>query len=221
MENILGTEIFSELSSRHIGRILVSSFMEPESNPDITEAQNNGDVDIILSKTENFAVELPKAILAAKNKFFTALSNLLYPNAPAGHPLSDSEFAKFYISKINELKPKEIRANSKFTRFTFVGADDQPSYVLNITSEKEIQETINSQAAETVPSDLIAHLASGKYMLCHNECDEVLPDGKLWPLFIRPAEEFRIRDTKFFYNISEYKYGNIPSSPLQNLEYQL
>jgi hypothetical protein len=206
MDGISGIDIFSKIKSIYLGRILVSIFMEPEKNPGITDAQNSGDVDMVLDKTESFEEKLPRAIMAAKNKFFTGLSNCLFTDAVEAHPLSDTEFAKFYISKIFELKPKEIRPNGNFTRFTFVGSNDNPSYTLTITDKKEIQNNLNSSAAETVPKELIPHLASGKYILCHNDPDDVLPEGGLWPLFIRPAQQFISKHAQFFYHFSEAQY---------------
>jgi hypothetical protein len=217
MENISGTEIFSRLSSPFIGRILVSNFMDYQTNPDIIDSRNNGQVDISLDKTKDFVEKLTEAITAAKSKFFTALSNLLYPDAGSSHPLSDTEFARFYLSKIDELKPKEIIPNSSFTKFIFVGDNNEPNYILYVSTEKEILDILASSAAETASADIIPALASGKYMLCHNEADDVLPEGKLWPLFLRPAKQFNGKNTKFFYHISEAQYDHGQSDHQQKI----
>lgn len=201
MTNCLGTDLFSQISSPYIGRILVSNFIDYQKNNDIIEAKNNGFVDILLDKTKNFIDDLPKAILAAKIKFFTTLSNALFRHSAHNHPLADTEFAKFFIAKIEELKPEEIKTNSTFNRFTFIFTKEQPNLVIQITEKNEIQSYLDSSAAESAPSELLNHLSSGKYILCHDQ--DILPDGKLWPLFIRPAKSFDGRHAKFFYNISE------------------
>lgn len=201
MDTSLGTEILSSLSSSYVGRILVSNFIDYHKNADISEAINNGFVDIILDKTKNFVEELPKAILGAKNKFFTALSNALFSSACDGHPLADTEFARFFIGKIEEYKPLEIRSNSSFNRFTFVFDSEKPNLVIHVTEKREIQSYLESSAADGAPNELLSHLSTGAYMLCHE--DDVLPDGRTWPLYVRPAKPLDGKNTKFFYNISE------------------
>jgi CheY-like chemotaxis protein len=201
MDTYSGTEIFSQLNSPYIGRILVSNFIDYQKNSEVAELRNDGLVDIVLDKTKNFVEELPKAIKAAKNKFFTLLSNTLYSDVCDGHALFDTEFAKFFIAKIDEIKPYEIRANSTFNKFTFTFKEKHPNLILHITDKQEIQSYLESSAAESAPSELLAHLFSGEYMLCYE--DDVLPDGKLWPLLIRPAKQFDGKNTRFFYSISE------------------
>jgi len=207
MEIYSGLEIFSQIVSPHVGRILASNFIDHQGSKHVIDAQNSGHIDITLDKTKDFLTELPKAIRAAKNKFFTGLSNLLYSDATFGHPLSDTDFAKFYLSKIEEFKPKEIRPNSTFTRFAFIGEKNAPNMMLHITDEKEIQSNLTSPAAKTAPSGLKSHLSSGKYMLCHEEQNGALPDGHLWPLFVRPAKEFQGKNKRFFYHISEMDHA--------------
>lgn len=201
MDTCLGTEIFAALSSPHVGRILVSNFIDYHKGSDVAEAINNRHVDIILDKTKNFVEELPKAILAAKNKFFTSLSNALFPHACDGHALADTEFARFFLGKIEELKPESIQSNSTFNRFTFSFSDERPDLVMHVTEKREIQSFLESSAADAAPKELLSHLSSGAYMLCYE--DEVLPDGRQWPLFVRPAKQLEGKNHKFFYNISE------------------
>jgi hypothetical protein len=200
MGDCSGTDLFSQITSPYIGRILVSNFIDYQKGGDVAEARNNGFVDILLDKTKNFVEDLPKAILAAKIKFFTALSNTLFARACRGHALTDTEFAKFFVGKIEELKPEEIQVNSSFNRFTF-SFDGQPNLVIQVTEKNEILSYLESSAAESAPTELLAHLSTGKYMLCHE--DDVLPDGKMWPLFIRPAKQFDGKYNRYFYNISE------------------
>lgn len=201
MENCSGTELFSQIASPYVGRILVSNFIDYQKTSDIQEARNNGCVDMLLDKTKNFVDDLPKAIFAAKIKFFTALSNSLYANAYDGHALQDTEFAKFFIAKIDELKPEEIIASSTFNRFTFVLGEKQANLVINVTDKNEIQSYLESSAAESAPPELLKHLSSGQYILCHG--DDFLPDGRKWPLYIRPARALDGKNNRYFYNISE------------------
>lgn len=201
MEKCSGTDILSQIASPYVGRILVSNFIDYQKNTDIAEARNNGAIDILLDKTKNFVDELPKAIQAAKMKFFTALSNALFPHACASNPLCDIEFAKFFISKIDELKPEEIRTNNAVNRFTLIFGEGQQNLVIYVTEKNEIQSYLESSAAVSAPSELLSHLSSGKYMLCPEE--DILPDGKMWPLFIRPAKAFDGKHAKYFYTISE------------------
>ncbi len=205
MENCLGTELLSQISSPYVGRILISNFIDYQKNSDIADARNDGAVDILLDKTKNFVEELPKAIHAAKMKFFTGLSRALCTNASSNHPLNDTEFARFFMGKIEELKPEEIIASNSLNRFTFVLPEGK-NLVVHVTEKNEIQSYLESSAAETAPKELLSHLSTGRYMLCHD--DDVLPDGKMWPLFIRPAKSFDGRFTKFFYNISEMEISS-------------
>ncbi len=200
MEKCSGTELLSQISSPYVGRILVSNFIDYQKNSDIAEARNCGAVDILLDKTKNFVEELPKAIHAAKMKFFTALSNSLYAHACNQHPLCDNEFARFFISKVEEFKPEEVTVNRALNRFTFV-LDGNKNLIIHVTEKNEIQSYLESAAAESAPLELLSHLSSGKYMLCPE--DDMLPDGKMWPLFIRPARSFDGRYARYYYTISE------------------
>lgn len=208
MGEFSGADIFSQLTSPYLSRILVSNFLDYQNTSDISDLRNNGSIDMLLDKTKNFTEELPKVIMAAKNKFFTALSNVLFSAPPYDHALSDTEFAKFFLAKINELKPEEIRPNNTFTRFEFIFGKGMPNQVIHVTERREIQSNLGSSAAETAPHDLIPHLSSGRYMLCHEEEDDVLPDGRFWPLFIRPAKPLDGKNTRFFYSISEAQEQN-------------
>lgn len=201
MDFCSGSDIFSQLNSPFIGRILVSNFIDYQKNNEIEVLRNNDQLDIVLDKTKNFVEELPKAIHAAKNKFFTKLSNVLYTDACSNHALFDTEFAKFFIAKIDEYKPEEIKANSNFSRFLFTFNDKCPDLVLHITDKREIQSYLESAAAESAPHELLTHLSSGDYILCHD--DDVLPEGKLWPLLIRPAKQFVGKNNRYFYSIAE------------------
>lgn len=200
MEHCSGTDLLTQISSPYVSRILVSNFIDYQKNSEIAEARNAGAIDILLDKTKNFVEELPKAIHAAKMKFFTALSNTLFANACNNHPLCDTEFAKFFMAKIEEYKPEEVTANDALNRFSFVLRTGQ-KLIIHVTERNEIQSYIESSAAETAPSELLSHLMTGKYMLCPE--DDMLPDGKLWPLFIRPARAFDGKYSRYYYNISE------------------
>lgn len=200
MDTCLGTEIFSELSSPFVGRILVSNFIDYQKNSEIDALRNNGQIDIILDKTKNFVEDLPKAIRAAKNKFFTSLSNALFSDC-SNHALFDTEFAKFFIGKIDEYKPEEILANDSFSRFNFSFSGKSPSLTMHVTDRREIQTHLESKAAQSAPAELLTHLSSGQYMLCHN--DDKLPEGTKWPLFIRPAKKFNGKNNDYFYSIME------------------
>ena len=202
MKNLLGIEIFNRLTSSFIGRILISNFIGQPNN-DIINAINDGTIDIILDKTNKFIELLPKAIFAAKSKFFTAISNELFYNLSHDHPLSDTDFAKFFLSKLEEIHPDEVIPNQSLTRFIFAFSDDRIPMVFHISTMKEVNYYLTSTAAETAPKEILNHLLTGKYMLCHEEQDDVLPDGRLWPLFIRPAKQFCSQNQKFFYSISE------------------
>jgi hypothetical protein len=201
MDTCSGTEIFSQLNSPYISRILVSNFIDYRKNSEIESLRNRGQIDIVLDKTNNLVEELPRAIRAAKTKFFTALSNTLYANACPFHAFSDTEFARFFISKIDEYKPDEINANSAFNRFIFSFNEKYLKIILYITDKREIQSYLESSAAESAPSELLAHLSSGEYMLCHN--DDVLPEGSKWPLLIRPAKQLSGNNGKYLYSIAE------------------
>ncbi len=210
MEICFGLELFSKIASPHIGKILISNFIDHQNTSTIIDARNKGVFDMSLDKTKDFAQELPKAIMTAKNKFFTALSNLLFSDISLDHPLADNDFAKFYLGKIDEYKPKEIIPNHNFSKFTFVCDNGNPDVIIQVTNEKEIQQILASTAAKTAPRDLIPLIASGEYMLCHK--DGVLPEGSLWPIFVRQAKQISGKNNRFIYNISEDK--NIEKRPV-------
>lgn len=207
MDSISGTEIFTEISSNHLGRILISNFVDFSKNNDITQARDDKHIDIVLDKTKALSDRLPIAIEAAKMKFFTSLSNVLFNDLGNNHPLSNSEFAKLFTAKIRELKPNKITPNSTLNKFFFEFEHTKTNQVFHITEPYEINSIINSHGAESAPKEVLEHLSSGKYILC-NEDDDILLDGKLWPLYIRPAKEFNNKKIKLFYNISEsFNYG--------------
>jgi hypothetical protein len=76
----------------------------------------------------------------------------------------------------------------------------------HITHQKEIQSYLASSAAETAPAEVVSNLSTGRYILCHEEIDDVLPDGRMWPLLIRPAKQFETRNNRFFYCITEAEH---------------
>jgi hypothetical protein len=203
MESPNGAELFFNLCSSFVGRVLISNFMSYQKNNDIMYGVNNGHIDIILDKTKDIQKALPDAVEAARIKFFTNLSNSLFSDVSHSHPLSDHGFAKFFISKIKELKPVEIRPNEDLNRFTFICEPERPTMVFTVTEMREIQTYLNSSAAESAPKELLTQMKTGKYILCHEESDDVLPDGSVWPLFIRPAKQFNGVNNKFYYSISE------------------
>lgn len=206
MEPWSGLEILSQISSPHIGRILISNFIDfdkpSEVTREINQARNEGHIDIVLDKTQNLTEKLLKAITSARIKFFTSLSNALFSDLGAGHPFGNAEFAKFFISKIEELKPHEIIPNTTLNKFLFSFDSLRPNLVLHITEKNEIHSFLNSSGAENAPKEVLDSLAKGKYMLCHEE-DSVLLDGSLWPLYVRPAKEFTGRNINVLYNFSE------------------
>src|SRR5690606_34613440 len=181
--SLLGTDFFDALRSPYVGRILISNFVNYKATSDISYARNNGSIDIVLDKTNKINEELPKAIAAAKNKFFTAISNELFEDAEKDNPLADTDFARFFTDKINELKPSEIIPNETFTRFTFKFETDAPSISLHVTNKQEIAAILMTDVAESAPIEVRNHLSSGKYILCPDDPAEVLPDGRLWPLY--------------------------------------
>lgn len=202
MKSMSGTEIFSEISSPHVGKILISNFIDFVEDDEIDDARNNGKIDIILDKTKNLKVKLPAAIEAAKMKFFSSLSNELYPHAANRHPLCDKEFAKLFVLKIHELRPERITPNTALNRFVFEFSNSKPNQVFHITEPYEISSILTSSGAESAPPEVLKHLSTGKYILCHED-DEILLDGRLWPLHIRPAQEFKGQKLKLFYHLSE------------------
>ena len=203
MEKISGLDVLSTMSSKYIGRILISNFLDYQKRNNMFEATHSDAVDISLDKTNDFNQTFVLAVMAAKNKFFTMLSNALFPTESKESPLSDNEFAKFFLAKINELNPQEIRANAAFNRFEFIKGSGEENKVIHVTHHNEIQETLSSLAAETAPKELLPHLASGRYMLCHEDNEAILPEGNTWPLFIRPAKPFNGTHMKYFYSIHE------------------
>lgn len=202
MKSMSGTDIFSEIASPHVGRILISNFIDFIEDNEIDDARNNDKIDIVLDKTNNFKVKLPAAIEAAKMKFFSSLSNELYAHAASCHPLCDKEFAKLFTLKISELKPTRITPNKALNKFVFEFANLKPNQVFHIAEPYEINSILTSSGAESAPPEVLKHLSTGKYILCHED-DEILLDGRLWPLHIRPAQEFRGQKLKLFYHFSE------------------
>lgn len=207
MEKTSGLDVLSAIASSYIGRILISNFLDYRGHNNMFEATHADTVDIYLDKTSNFNHAFVLAIKAAKNKFFTMLSNALFPTESKESPLSDNEFAKFFLAKINELNPQEIKTNASFNRFEFLTAGEE-NRVIHVTHHNEIQENLSSLAAETAPKELLPHLASGKYMLCHDDNESILPEGNTWPLFIRPAKPFHGTHVKYFYSIHEVNGDN-------------
>lgn len=200
MEKILGTELFNELSSPYIGKILISNFLKYQKDKKILLAIKNCKLDTSLDKSPEMPVELAEAIFATKIKFFTLLSNTLFPGITDDHPLMDLEFAKFFAAKIIEMKPQKIIPNNTLNSFNFE-LDNGTSIVLRITDKDEINSYLSSLAAESAPKEVLKQMALGKFILCHDE--DVLPDGQLWPLLIRPAKEFIGKNKNYYFSFSE------------------
>ena len=201
-----GIDFFESLSSPYVGRILISNFIDYKKTTEITHARNNGVLDIVLDKTKNLHEKLPKAIQAAKIKYFTAISNILFEGNTVDHPLSDTGFAKFFIDRISSLNPSEIIPNAALTRFTFKFDHGTPDISLHVINRSETKDLLLTDAAESAPAEVLKHISSGRYILCSEERDDVLPCGKLWPLYLRPAKQLNTGSNQFLYSFTGASY---------------
>ncbi len=133
-------------------------------------------------------------------RFFTKLSNALFARPSSNHALCDTDFAKFFTAKIDEYQPELVLPNAAFNRFSFILKNGQ-NLILHVNEKSEIQSYLDSLAAETAPKETIAQLGSFKYMLCHE--GDMLPDGKQWPTYSRPALPFDGKYAQYYYHIAE------------------
>lgn len=202
MPDISGWSLFSNIESVFSSKILMSGFIKDQLK-ELCRLEKHVNIDYFLDKAENFNKELKIAINKAKLKFFINLSNVYFKDIPKVHPLMDTEFAKFFIEEIDRFNPEEIVTNNDYTRFVFKNYTNKKIKIITTADKNKISSQITSIFAETAPPIVLEYLSKGQYILCTEDDWDILPEGNIWPLHIRPAQVFLGREQKIFYNISE------------------
>lgn len=198
-----GTDLFYEVLSPYVGRILVSFYLDYHNNPEIIQSLTDNAIHIALDKSKELHTVLPEAIAKEKIKFFTRLSNTLFGKILNKHPLTDTKFSHFFNSLILKYKPLEIHANNNFSVFTFLFDKNQNKKLkITVTDIKEIKSQLECHHAQLASASVITSLEKGERILCQND-EDILLNGDKWTLNLLPAQKFEGNQSTYFFNLTE------------------
>jgi hypothetical protein len=201
MGSIRGLDIFYQLKSPYIYRILISNFIDERFQEEINEAQNCGAIDVVLQKGRNLKIELPSAIDMGQSKFFTLLSNNLLDTESNQNYLSDTEFAEEFKKLLNTYQPDFVWPHQGQTNFVFRKNGNGESQRVFITTPEENDMLIQSDSAHSAPKKALDMLKSGNHMICHTEPHNL--DGNEWPFYLREAKKISGSKNNFLFQIEK------------------
>lgn len=195
MRPLLGSELFRQLRSPFIRKILISNFMKLRPSPEIDHLRNIGVTQAAIDKSDQLALRLPAIIRQYQIDFFTLLSSELF-NVKQ-NPLADSEFASVYVKLINEFRPDFIWPTRNLHTFAFSKATGQTSLKLFVSTKEQIEGLLDSHRVESAPKTIFSMLQSHEFTLAHE--DPMTLDGHHWEKYLRPAKKIHGRQAEYLF----------------------
>lgn len=196
-----GIELFYQLNSPLIYKVLISNFIDLPHREEIKHAQNSGLIHAVLEKGPRLAQELSNTLITGQLRFFSALSNRILHNNDSCSYLSDTLFASHFRSMAEKFNPQYIWPNKEFNTFSLENNEDMQKSTLFITSLEEVKTLLDSENALTAPAKTIEQLDSGNFVLAHES--PMLLDGTEWPQYIRPAKKLQGSSLTYLYNTQQ------------------
>lgn len=203
LQNTTGLELFNKLKSPFIYKILISNFIDPESESEdeIKNAQNAGIIDVVLEKGTKLREQLPNAIFTGQSKFFTLLSNQIFEKQETQNHLSDTILSNHFIKMIDQFRPEYIWPEIDLASFTLEKANSKQKKRVFITTTDEINTLLSGYNAETALATTIEKLKSGDFIICHENPHSL--DGLEWAYHLRPASKIAGSNSNFLYHTIE------------------